>query len=103
MERIPATCAAIRRARTAALDLAAEADMDGRHGIARALRRKAHAPRPGDWFIKHTAREVIVTISAHGVGAYGRRHTTQPIPDADTALAVNDHARRIVAREQVPA
>ncbi len=81
MNRLPATCAAIRRARTAALDLALEADMDGRAGTARALRRKVNSPRNGDWKITHDYRTVVVQISAYGAVATGKKHTALPKPE----------------------
>lgn len=103
MERIPAACAAIRRARTAALDIALEADMDGRAGIARALRRKVAAPRPGDWRIEHTTRAVVVTIAAHGVTATGKRHASAPTPAREDAARIARAATAIVKRERVRA
>lgn len=98
MERLPATCAALRRATLAALDLAAEADTDGRHGIAAALRRKVSAPRIGDWVIVHHARRVEARVSAYGVRAVGARHTTTPRPTDTEAERVAESAMHIVTR-----
>jgi hypothetical protein len=101
MNRLPSTCAAIRRARAVALDIASEADMDGRPGVARALRRKASAPRRGDWIIEHGARVVTVTISAHGVTAAASRRTTAPPPDERGAERLHRAAAAIVRREAI--
>lgn len=103
MERLPATCAALRRATTAALDLAIEADTDGRHGIARALRRKVTDPRPGDWTIVHYANRVEARIAAYGVTATGTRRSTTPRPTDTAAAKLADAATRIVARAIVSA
>lgn len=87
MTRIPATCAAIRAAKAAALDLALEAEMDGRPGIARALRRKVHAPRPGDWQVHQYAQRVEARIAAYGAVARGVKHVTAPVPEDAEAVA----------------
>lgn len=101
--RIPATCAAIRRAQAAALDIALEADADGRHGIARALRRKCSSTRPADWEIVHRARRVEarlrVSIGDGGVVATGTMTAREPAP-ADVA-ASTAAALRLVMREAV--
>lgn len=97
MNRLPHTCAALRRARTAALYLASEADVDGRHGIARALRRKVHDPRPGDWIIVHHARRVEARIWAYGIVAIGERRVSSGKPSSADAERMALAAARIVA------
>jgi len=97
--RIPATCTAIRRARVAALDIAAEADADGRHGIARVLRRKAASAHPRDVVVVHGRRHVEASIAAHGVTATGRRTVGEPVPgDVERSTRA---ALAMVAREAV--
>lgn len=69
--RAAATARAIRRAQARALAIADEADMDGRPGIARALRRKVSAPTIKDIAIDQLADRVRARISAYGVTAEG--------------------------------
>ena len=76
--RAAATAAAIRIAQARALEIATEADMDGRPGIARTLRRKVDAPRTGDIEIVHLVDRVRVSIAAYGVAAIGSRGCRLP-------------------------
>lgn len=76
--RAASVAAAIRNAQARALEIAAEADMDGRPGIARALRRKVVAPRPGDVMVVHLSDRVRARIAAYGVAAEATRHSTMP-------------------------
>lgn len=69
--RAAATARAIRKCQSRALEIADEADMDGRHGIARALRRKVASPNVNDITVKHLSQNVRVTITAYGVSATG--------------------------------
>lgn len=80
--RAAAVAAAIRAAQSRALEIAVEADVDGRPGIARALRRKVYAPRPGDVEVVHATDRVRVRIGAYGVHATASRASTQPAPRA---------------------
>lgn len=77
--RAPHVAAAIRTAQARALEIAAEADMDGRPGIARALRRKVERPRAGDVIVVHLADRVRVQIAAYGVAAEAVRYSTQRV------------------------
>ena len=72
--RAAAVAAAIRKAQARALAIADEADIDGHPGIARTLRRKVAAPRPGDVQIEHLASAVRASISAYGTAARAVRH-----------------------------
>lgn len=74
--RAASTAAAIRAAQARALAIAEEADMDGRPGIARALRRKAANPRAGDIEVTHLSDRVRARIRAYGITAEGTRHST---------------------------
>jgi hypothetical protein len=76
--RAAAVAAAIRKAQARALEIAVEADMDGRPGIARALRRKVEQPRAGDVRVVHLADRVRVQIGAYGVAAEGSKGTRVP-------------------------
>ena len=78
--RAAPVAAAIRAAQARALDIAAEADMDGRPGIARALRRKVAQPRTGDVQVQHLSDRVRASITAHGIAATATRHSTVPPP-----------------------
>lgn len=49
--------------------------MDGRPGIARALRRKVEAPRTGDVLVVHLSDRVRVRIAAYGVAAEATRYS----------------------------
>lgn len=77
--RAAATAIAIRGCQQRALDIAAEADMDGRPGIARALRRKVARPRMSDVEVIHMRDRVRVRISAYGVVAESDRRTRVPV------------------------
>lgn len=78
--RAAAVAAAIRAAQDRALEIAVEADMDGRPGIARALRRKVMQPRPGDIEVVHAHDRVRARIGAYGVWAIGSKGTKLPVP-----------------------
>lgn len=80
--RAAPVAAAIRAAQSRALEIAIEADTDGRPGIARALRRKVAAPRPGDIIVEHLVDRVRVRIAAYGVMAQATRGTRLPAPGA---------------------
>ena len=77
--RAAATAIAIRGCQQRALEIAEEADMDGRPGIARAMRRKVARPRPGEVEIVHMRDRVRVRISAYGVIAESDRRTRVPV------------------------
>lgn len=76
--RAAAVAAAIRQAQERALEIAVEADMDGRAGIASALRRKVEAPRSGDVEVYHLSDRVRVRIAAYGVVAEATRGSRLP-------------------------
>ena len=78
--RAASVAAAIRAAQDRALEIAIEADMDGRPGIARALRRKVTAPRAGDVEVVHAHDRVRVRIGAYGVYAEGSRGSRVTAP-----------------------
>ncbi len=78
--RAAAVSAAIRTAQQRALAIAVEADMDGRPGIARALRRKVDAPRPGDVVVVHASDRVRVKIGAYGVYATASKGSRMSAP-----------------------
>ncbi len=78
--RAASTAAAIRSCQSRALEIAAEADMDGRPGIARALRRKVERPRAGDVVVVHLRDRVRVRIAAYGVAAEATRGSRSPAP-----------------------
>lgn len=76
--RAAAVAAAVRSAQERALEIAEEADMDGRYGIACALRRKVEAPRSGDIEVYHLTDRVRVRIAAYGVVAEATRGSRLP-------------------------
>jgi len=78
--RAASVAAAIRAAQDRALEIAIEADMDGRPGIARALRRKVMQPRSGDVEVVHVHDRVRARIGAYGVWAEGSKGTRIPAP-----------------------